>query len=164
MAQDRQKQRNQLIRQALQAAVQRVDRATKPDDAFAPIGELLFWIIAADDGLRKQYPKRYERFRRNHQHGLLFDGIRYVRNKVAHASGAWDYRAEDIVTERFWDSYDAWVWVRLPRPGKARNNKEQKRWKQQFAAYNKHLKDKAVLDTTMDAVDLLEEWWKQHGI
>jgi hypothetical protein len=21
-----------------------------------------------------------------------------------------------------------------------------------------------LIDTTMDAVDLLEEWWKQHGI
>jgi hypothetical protein len=47
MSQDRQKQCNQLICQVLQAAVQWVDPATKPEDVFAPIRELVFWTIAA---------------------------------------------------------------------------------------------------------------------
>lgn len=164
MAQDRQKQRNQLIRQALLAAVQRMDQAAKPDDAFAPIGELVFWIVAADEGLKKQYGQTYTRWRDNHQHGHLFPAIRYARNKVAHESEAWDYEDSDVVTDRYTDRYGAWMWVQLPKPGKAPNKNVQKRWQQQFAAYNQHLRDKPVIDTTMDAVDLLEDWWKQHGI
>jgi len=31
-------------------------------------------------------------------------------------------------------------------------------------AYNKHLRDKSVLDATLDAVDLLEDWWKQQAV
>jgi hypothetical protein len=72
MAQDSQKQRNQLIRKALLAAAQRMDQSPKPDDVFAPIGELVFWIVAADEGLRKQYGQTYTSWRNNHQHGHLF--------------------------------------------------------------------------------------------
>jgi hypothetical protein len=90
--------------------------------------------------------------------------IRYVRNKVAHASGAWEYQSRGIYSDRYTDRYGVWVWVRLPRPGKAPNKKVQQIWKRQFAAYNKHLRDRAVLSTTLNAVDLLQEWWKQQGV
>jgi hypothetical protein len=164
MTQDRQKQRNQLIRQALLAAAQRMDQAAKPDDVFAPIGELVFWIVAADEGLRKQYDQAYLSWRDTHQHGHLFPAIRYARNTVAHESEAWDYESKDVYTDRYTDRYGAWMWVQLPAPGKAKNPKQQQLWQQQFTAYNQHLRDKSVIDTTMDAVDLFEEWWKQHGI
>ena len=164
MAQDRQKQRNQLIRQALLAAVGRVDQSAKPDDVFAPIGELVFWIIAADEGLRKQYGQPYTGWRDKHQHGHLFPAIRYARNKVAHESEAWDYEDRDVYTDRYTDRYGSWTWVQLPKPGKAPNKTVQQRWLKQFAAYNQHLRDKPVIDTTMNAVDLLEDWWKQQGI
>jgi hypothetical protein len=158
MAQDRQKQRNQLIRQALLAAVRRVDQSTKPGDVFAPIGELVFWIVAADGVLEKQ--QGYEDWRRRHQHGHLLFGIRYVRNKVAHESEAWDYESRDVYTNRYTDRYGAWMWVQLPAPGP----KDPQGWHVQYAAYETHLRDRSVIDTTMDAVDLLEDWWKQHGI
>jgi hypothetical protein len=165
MTQDRQKQRNLLIRNALADARQRVAQSTKPDDVFAPIGELVFWIIAADEGLNKQYRQSYTRWRDKHQHGYLFPAIRYARNKVAHESEAWDYRVSGGgYTSGYTNGYGTWVWVQLPRPGKAPNKKVEQSWQQQFAAYNQYLRDKSVVDTTMDAVDLLEDWWKQHGI
>jgi hypothetical protein len=160
MAQDRQKQRNQLIRQALLAAVRRVDQSAKPEDVFAPVGEVVFWIVAADEGLRKQYGQSYEDWRRGHQHGYLPFGIRYVRNKVAHESEAWDYEDLDVYTDRYTDRYGSWTWVQLPAPGP----KDPQHWHVQYAAYKTHLLGAPVIDTTMDAVDLLEEWWKQHGI
>ena len=166
MAQNRQKQRNQLIRGALGAARQRIDAAPTASDAFAPIGELVFWIIATDEGLRKQYRQAYTRWRDNHQHGHLFPAIRYARNKVAHESEAWDYGEEAIPLDEYADSYryTRWVWVQLPRPGKAPNKKVEQTWRRQFAAYKQHLSGKPVIVTTMEAVAVLEEWWQQHGI
>jgi hypothetical protein len=126
MSQDIYKRRNQLIRDALEAAHQRVTAAgNDPSMVFAAVGELLFWIVAADDGLRKRHPRSYEPWRRNQQHGHLFDGIRYVRNKVAHASGAWDYETKDVYADRYAAyaaRYDPWVWARLPP---ARHDPEQ---------------------------------------
>jgi hypothetical protein len=169
MTQDRQRQRNQLIRQALQDAVERVAAATdpaNPDAAFAPIGELVFWIVAADQGLEKQYRGSYTKWRDKHQHGHLFPAIRYARNKVAHESEAWDYvMRDDVPTWRYHDSYGGvWVWVKLPPPGKARNKKDQQRWQRQFDAYNRHLRNNSVSDTAGDAVDVLRGWWAQQGI
>jgi hypothetical protein len=165
MTQDGQKQRNQLIRQAVQAAAGRVDQSAKPDDVFAPIGELVFWITAADEGLRKQYGQPYTSWRDKHQHGHLFPAIRYARNKVAHESEAWDYVSRNVFPGRFPSRFGGvWMWVRLPRPGKAPNKKVEQLWQKQYAAYNQHLRDKPVIDTTMNAVDLLEEWWQQQGI
>jgi len=168
MSQDIYRRRNQLIRDALEAAHQRVTAAgNDPSKVFAAVSELLFWIVAADDGLRKRHPRSYERWRRNQQHGHLFDGIRYVRNKVAHASGAWDYETKDIYTERYAayaTRYDPWVWARLPRPGTTPNKKVPPVWKRQFAAYNKYLRGKPVVTTTLNAGDLLQDWWKQQGI
>ena len=152
MAQDRQKQRNQLIHQALLAAVGRVEHSTKSDDIFAPIGELVFWIVAADGVLEKQ--QGYEDWRRHHQHGHLLFGIRYVRNKVAHESEAWDYESKDVYTDRYTDRYGSWTWVQLPRPGP----KDRQHWHVQYAAYKTHLLGQPVIDTTMNAVDLLEDW------
>jgi hypothetical protein len=160
MAQDRQKQRNQLIRQALLAAVGRVNQSAQPDDVFAPIGELMFWIVAADEGLRKQYGQAYTGWRDNHQHGHLFPAIRYARNTVAHESEAWDYESRAVWPKRWPARWAQWMWVQLPAPGP----KDPQHWHVQFAAYNNHLRDKSVIDTTMDAVDLLEEWWKQQSI
>ena len=124
----------------------------------------MFWIIAADEGLRKQYGQPYSRWRDKHQHGHLFPGLRYARNKVAHESEAWDYEDRDVYTDRYTDRYGSWTWVQLPKPGKAPNKKVEQSWRKQFTAYNQHLRDKPVIDTTMDAVELLEEWWKKHGI
>ncbi len=77
MSQDRHKKRNQLIRQALHAARQRIDAAgADPDAVFAPVGEALFWIVAADEGLKKQHGQAYRSWRDNHQHGYLLPGIR----------------------------------------------------------------------------------------
>jgi hypothetical protein len=137
-----------------------VDQSAKPEDAFAPIGELVFWIVAADEGLRKQYGQPYTSWRDNHRHGHLFPGIRYARNKVAHESEAWDYEDRDVYTDRYTDRYGSWTWVQLPAPGP----KDPQHWHVQHAAYKAHLLGAPVIDTTMDAVDLLEEWWKQHGI
>jgi hypothetical protein len=76
----------------------------------------VFWIVAADEGLRKQYGQTYTSWRNNHQHGHLFPAIRYVRNKVAHESEAWDYESKDVYTDRYTDRYGAWMWVQLPAP------------------------------------------------
>lgn len=162
MTEDRQTQRNQLIRHALVAALQRVDQSAEPDDVFAPIGELVFWIIAADEGLRKQYGQPYISWRKNHQHGHLLPGIRYARNKVAHESEAWDYGEEPVDPDVYFDNYryTKWTWVQLPAPGP----KDPQHWKDSFDAYKHHLCDEPVIDTTRNAVDLLEDWWKQHGI
>jgi hypothetical protein len=163
MTQDRQKQRNQLIRQALQAAVRRID-AAEVGEVFAPVGELVFWIIAADEGLQKQYGPTYTWWRDKHRHGQLLQAIRYVRNRVAHESEAWDYEYRDVWTDRWFDRWGALMWVQLPPPGRAPNKKVEQRRQKHFAAYNQHLRDKPVIDTTMNAVDLLEDWWKQQGI
>jgi len=120
MAQDRQRQRNQLIRGALGAARQRIDAAPTASDAFAPIGELVVWIIAADEGLRKQYRQTYTRWRDNHQHGHLFPAIRYARNKVAHESEAWDYGEEAIPLDEYADSYRYTRWCGCSYRGQAR--------------------------------------------
>jgi hypothetical protein len=149
-----------LIRQALRAAVGRVDHSTKPDDVFAPIGELVFWITAADEGLRKQSGQPYANWRNNHQHRHLFPGIRYARNKVAHESEAWDYEDRDVYTDRYTDRYGSWTWVQLPAPGP----KDPQHWHDHYAAYQAYLLGQPVIDTTMNAVDVLEDWWKQHGI
>jgi hypothetical protein len=160
MSQDRHRQRNRLIRQALQATVERVDQAATPEDAFAPIGELVFWIVAADAVLERQ--QAYEDFRRHHQQGHLLFGIRYVRNKVAHESEAWEYGEEAVPMDQYFDNYryTKWTWAQLPAPGA----KDWQHWHKQFAAYKTHLPGAPVVDTAMHAVEVLEDWWKQQGI
>ena len=116
----------------------------------------MFWIVAADSVLEKQ--QGYEGWRRHHQQGHLLFGIRYVRNKVAHESEAWDYGEEPIPMDEYADGfrYTNWTWVHLPAPGP----KDLQGWHIQFAAYKTHLVDTPVVDTARRAVEVLEGWWK----
>jgi hypothetical protein len=146
--------RHTLLRAALEGAIARLDSAgSDATKAFAAIGEVAFWVVAADESVRtgtsadQQWREAPERLR-------LFQGMRYPRNGTAHESTAWEQAYQDPYTERFWSEYGAWVWSPLPEPGPA----DERRVKQ-YEAYQERLQGRRVLDTAADAKDELISWW-----
>ena len=89
-----------LLQEALDAAIARLDRAgSDAIVAFAAIGDVTFWVVAADESVRtgtsadqqwREAPKRLP----------LFQGMRYPRNGTAHESTAWEHMLADPYTER----------------------------------------------------------------
>lgn len=150
--------RSELIEQAAEAAARRLDNAGgDAATAYAATGELLMWLIAADDALQG-HPiggEAYKAWRRESpDRRFLLLGLRYVRNRVIHESRAWEQKFEGIYTERYYGHYGAWVWMELPPPQKERHN-------EQFEAYNARVRGRAVLDTALEALDELRDWWGQ---
>jgi hypothetical protein len=74
---------------------------------------------------------------------------------VIHESQAWEQAFEDVYTKRYYDHYGAWVWINLPPP----RDKEHDHRRKYYEAYNERVRGRAVLDTTLDALDELREWW-----
>src|SRR5664280_3759712 len=108
--------RNMLLRAALEAAIARLDDAG-PDAiaAFAAIGEVTFWVVAADEAVRSG-TSADRRWREAPSRLPLFQGMRYPRNGTAHESTAWEHAFRDPYTDRYWSYYGAWVWSPLPAP------------------------------------------------
>jgi hypothetical protein len=55
--------RDELIRQAYQVAGQRLAGSTSPDPELIATGELLFWIVAADDSVLRSARPGYAVYR-----------------------------------------------------------------------------------------------------
>jgi len=144
--------RNMLLRAALEAAIARLDDAG-PDAiaAFAAIGEVTFWVVAADEAVRSG-TSADRRWREAPSRLPLFQGMRYPRNGTAHESTAWEHAFRDPYTDRYWSHYGAWVWSPLPAPVRLIHVR-------QYDAYNERLQGRAVLDTVADAKDQLISWW-----
>jgi hypothetical protein len=144
-----------LVHQALAAAVPRVDLARSDVETFAALGELLFWIVAADETLLKLPGGEYEQWRTDASRLHLFQGLRFARNGFAHDATGWEASSaerKDVFTERFYDSFGSLVWVPVPPPVTATHLTK-------YEAYNSRLLGRAVLDTVLDARDQLEEFW-----
>ena len=146
--------RNMLLRAALEAVIARLDSAgSDATTAFAAIGEITFWIVAADESFRTG-TSADRRWREAPERLPLFQGMRYPRNGTAHESTAWEHAFQDPYTERYWSHYGAWVWSRLPAPGPTGEGRLK-----QYEAYQERLQGRAVLDTVADARDELISWW-----
>ena len=147
-----------MLRAALQAAIARLD-SSGPDAiaAFAAIGEVIFWVVAADEAVRSGTPAD-QGWKEAPARLLLFQGMRYPRNGMAHESTAWEHAFGDHNPERYWSHYGAWIWSPLPAPNPMRPGH-----RKQYEAYQARLQGRAVPDTAADARDELISWWDQYN-
>lgn len=140
----------------MNAARERLDAAGQdPSEVFAPLGEVLFWLVALDDVYERTGDRDqkmvYKQRRDDHQAGDLLRGMRYVRNHVAHHPDAWDLaRVQDNYAKRYYNSYANWTWKELPPETDPRAQEKRE-------AYDSHLLGTIVLDSVYDVLDFLHE-------
>lgn len=106
---------------AMLAATDRVNmiRATSEQEAFAAIGEAVWWITVVNDNLRARYGKPY----RIAEKGTTPDprdtmrGLRSVRNRITHEVEVVDFiEAIAIRADRGDGRITAWAWRSVPPP------------------------------------------------
>lgn len=149
--------RDELIREACLAAARRLAGSTTPDSAWIATGELLFWIVAADEGMSDGRRPGYSSYRNdeNKSRRLLMQGLRYPRNVLAHESQAWELGVSDSYVDDYTDMYGAWTWTKLSGPPAGAHEN----WVRQHDAYQRRLAGKPVIATAREALEALEDFW-----
>jgi len=75
-------------------ATKRVDLAlvSKKTDAevIQPLIEALWWVYAADESLKEEYPSEWSKLRSNLPELPLLLGLRWIRNRVTHQISQWE--------------------------------------------------------------------------
>jgi hypothetical protein len=152
--------RDELIREACRAAGERLARCTAPAPAIIATGELLFWIVAADDSMLRSGRPGYAAYRNDGDlnRKLLMQGLRYPRNVLAHDSEAWELGISDGYVDVYADMYGVWTWVSLSAPGAG----AKPHVATQHDAYETRLAGQPVISTAREALEMLEEFWTRQ--
>lgn len=106
---------------AMNAATDRVNRihAVGLPDAFAAIGEAVWWIAMVDDNIRARYGKAYHRTARatTPNPTETMRGLRSVRNRICHEVEVVDFIAPiGSRPDRGDGRISAWAWQSVPPP------------------------------------------------
>lgn len=138
-----------LMLEAMDAAVarllERADPPRTPEGLFAPLSETLYWIAALD-----------EQFFAAKERPPLLSGLRYARNRITHDGVTWQVAdSRDVFADRWYDGWDVWVWKGLAELPPEDLNVRPSVIKHQRPAFEKTVQGRVVLDTVLDAVDLL---------
>ncbi|GAA4010689.1 hypothetical protein GCM10022247_36150 [Allokutzneria multivorans] len=74
-----------LALRALDAAAQRLAlQRHDVEQAYAAVGEVLFWARSRDEGFEKLFPSTYRAARQSDDEGSLLPGIQWARNRIGH--------------------------------------------------------------------------------
>ena len=149
------------LRLALGRLQPHVGSIARPNAAFGPLGEALFWLCSLDQLLIDVHGSSYEDVRDKDPDGRLVPGLRFARNRVAHGvevASVSEINPENAVlglgilgqmrlgtpANLTWSRFDA---IPLPPPKLRRPAQE--------ASYQEHLAGKAVFETVEDGVQWL---------
>jgi hypothetical protein len=141
-------------------------KASDRAQAFAVIGEAVWWVTIVDATLVRHYPDEYEAVlgglstQERHATETTFAGLRFVRNRMGYHADHADFiqpRANEA------DGGDApiteWTWRRLPEPAVATLPPRGQEWElSRYRAYQDLLADRSVGETfgrTTDFHDLV---------
>jgi hypothetical protein len=107
--------------QAMLEATNRVNmvHASTVSQAFAAIGESVWWITMVDDNIRARYGKAYNRAAKGTvpHPGETMRGLRSVRNRIGHEVEVVDFIvAIGSRSDRGDGRISAWAWQSVPSP------------------------------------------------
>ncbi len=105
----------------MSAATDRVNRVQAPSlaEAFAAIGEALWWITVVDENVRTRYGKAYSRATRatSPNPTETMRGVRSARNRMCHEVEVVDFIAPiGSRPDRGDGRISAWAWQSVPPP------------------------------------------------
>jgi hypothetical protein len=107
--------------QAMMAAADRVNmiEAASLDEAFAAIGEAVWWITVVDDNIRARYGSAHSRAARGTAPNPsdTMQGLRSARNRITHEVEIVDFiEAIGARPDRGDGRISAWAWRSVPAP------------------------------------------------
>lgn len=139
-------------------------RSTDRPQAFAVIGEAVWWITIVDATLVRYHPEAYE--------GLLdtlpdvqrrltegtFGGLRFVRNRMGYYADHADFIQPEAGADGSHDApITAWTWKGLPSPAMQTLPPRGQAWElNRYRAYQDHLAGRTMKETFDRAVTFLE--------
>ncbi len=130
-------------------------RARDRPQAFAVIGEAVWWVTIVDATLVRYHPEEYESAlagmpsaRRRVTEGT-FAGLRYVRNRMGYYADHADFVQPGIGADGTLDApISAWTWKTMPKPPLDTLPPRGQAWEMsRYWAYQDHLAGHAVGET-----------------
>ncbi len=137
-------------------------RASDRPQAFAVIGEAVWWVTIVDATLVRYHPDAYENTLAGSgaERGLIegtFAGLRYVRNRMGYYADHADFIESRLGDDNEHDApITDWAWQSLPEPPVESLPPRGQEWEMsRYEAYQDHLADRTIGETFERAATFL---------
>jgi hypothetical protein len=137
-------------------AADRVNRVSASDirQAFAAIGETVWWVTIVNDTLRRNYQASYDLARRSQDPPVdaTIDGLRSVRHRIGHEVDLVDF-IEPVASRSAPDGrITAWVWKAVRPP-----TRKERRDLEGYRAYENAIAGRNIVEVFTRTIGFLRQ-------